>query len=346
MRKIVLFAITLIICIPLFAQDYKKLGDAKAAEGDYAGAAAMYEMGMENKDDECAFAYFKLLYYKKIEPQYSNQLYQIILPLTEKGRAEAQFYLGTMYENGMGVSLDREKAIEWYQKAAEQLYAVAILAVERLTPKEEPVMEVQKDTIAVVIPEKIVEVTPKIIPKAEPQTVKPIYTSSKTKLKTSFGIKGGVNLANISGADFSPKMKTGFHIGALLNMRFGALLGLQPELLFSQQGFKTNDDKCTFSYLSLPIMIKLYVSNGLHIAAGPYVSYMLSVSPETITVNGPKAVISDLKGGLDAGACLGVGFDTALGLTFSARYNLGLTKMANNLGWKNSVIAVSVGWMF
>ena len=346
MRKIVLFTVTLFICMPLLAQDYKKLGDAKAAEGDYAGAAAMYGMGVENKDDECALALFKLIYNKKIEAEYSGQLNQLIQPLALKGRAEAQFYLGAMYEHGIDVTLDRVKALEWYRKAAEQRYTDAIPAIERLTPKEEPVVEVKKDTIPVVIPEKIAEIPPKVIPKAEPETAKPIYTTPKSKLKTSFGVLGGLNLANISGADFSPKMKTGFHIGALLNIRFGALLGLQPELLFSQQGFKTNDDNCTFNYLSLPIMIKLYISNGLHIAAGPYFSYLLGVSPESITVNGPKAVISDLKGGLDAGACLGVGYDTALGLTVGARYMLGLSDLAGNIGWKNNVISVSVGWMF
>ena len=144
-----------------------------------------------------------------------------------------------------------------------------------------------------------------------------------------------------------------FHMGALLNIRFGyrtshssGVFGLQPELLYSRQGFKTNDDNCTFSYLTLPIMCKFYVVNGLHIVVGPYFSYLLGVSPESIVVNGPKVVISGLKGGVDAGVCMGAGFDTKMGATFGIRYTLGLSQVANNLNWKNRVLSTSLGWMF
>ena len=38
----------------------------------------------------------------------------------EQGDAEAQYNLGVMYENGQGVDVNYKKAIEWYEKAAEQ----------------------------------------------------------------------------------------------------------------------------------------------------------------------------------------------------------------------------------
>ena len=42
-----------------------------------------------------------------------------------KGHAPAQFHLGDMYRRGLGVDRDYAKAVEWYQKAADQEYAPA-----------------------------------------------------------------------------------------------------------------------------------------------------------------------------------------------------------------------------
>ena len=48
-----------------------------------------------------------------------------LLPLAEKGNAEAQNRLGVMYSNGWGVQQDNSEALKWYRKAAEQGHAVA-----------------------------------------------------------------------------------------------------------------------------------------------------------------------------------------------------------------------------
>ena len=38
----------------------------------------------------------------------------------EQKHANAQYYMGCMYENGYGVPKNTEEAIKWYQKAAAQ----------------------------------------------------------------------------------------------------------------------------------------------------------------------------------------------------------------------------------
>lgn len=40
-------------------------------------------------------------------------------PLADDGHAQAQFYLGFMYEKGQGVTADAASAAEWYRQAAE-----------------------------------------------------------------------------------------------------------------------------------------------------------------------------------------------------------------------------------
>lgn len=43
----------------------------------------------------------------------------------ENGYAEAQYYLGMMYDDGKGIGRDPALAAEWYRKAAEQGIAAA-----------------------------------------------------------------------------------------------------------------------------------------------------------------------------------------------------------------------------
>ncbi len=46
-------------------------------------------------------------------------------PLAEQGNANAQFFLGVMYDKGRGVTQDYAKAVKWFRKAAEQGHARA-----------------------------------------------------------------------------------------------------------------------------------------------------------------------------------------------------------------------------
>ncbi len=46
--------------------------------------------------------------------------YQLFFELADKGVAEAQINLGTMFENGQGVSQDFKEAVRWYRLAADQ----------------------------------------------------------------------------------------------------------------------------------------------------------------------------------------------------------------------------------
>ena len=175
-----------------------------------------------------------------------------------------------------------------------------------------------------------------------------------------FGVKAGLNLANISTGSsdisFSPGMKADFHAGVVGNFHFGyrnegspigtGMFGLQPELLYSRQGFTFDGNSYNFDYLTLPVMLKLYVTKDVNIEAGPFFSYLLGVSPNSTVIGGAQIALSDLKGGLDAGLGIGAGFEMKSGLTVGARYLLGLANMDENLSWKNNVVALSLGWLF
>jgi TPR repeat protein len=47
-------------------------------------------------------------------------------PLAEKGDANAQYFLGSMYEGGIGVSQNDKTAVKWWKLAAEQGHVNAL----------------------------------------------------------------------------------------------------------------------------------------------------------------------------------------------------------------------------
>jgi hypothetical protein len=179
-------------------------------------------------------------------------------------------------------------------------------------------------------------------------------------VKTTFGVKAGVNLSNIingqENLDFSPGMKADFHLGVVANLHFGyrdegspvgtGRFGLQPELLYSRQGFAVDDEAITFDYITLPVMARLYATKDIYVEAGPYFGYLLQLSANSTVIEGAQIDLSSLKGGIDFGAGVGAGYESRLGLIAGIRYQLGLSDMAGNLKWKNNVVALSLGWLF
>ena len=52
----------------------------------------------------------------------------------DQGYSDAQNYLGTMYENGLGVEKDKQEAYDLYKKAAAQGNVYAKNNANRLAP--------------------------------------------------------------------------------------------------------------------------------------------------------------------------------------------------------------------
>src|ERR671928_110647 len=54
-----------------------------------------------------------------------------------------------------------------------------------------------------------------------------------------FGIKGGINISNLnSNEGTQTSARTGFHVGVLANVPLGSGFSIQPEGVYSSQGFK------------------------------------------------------------------------------------------------------------
>lgn len=102
--------------------------------------------------------------------------------------------------------------------------------------------------------------------------------------KVTFGIKGGVNLSNVYDSnqkDFDTDAKFGLAAGVFLGLPLSTYVGLQPELLYSQRGYKETgslfDSKFTrtTNYLDVPLLLAIKPSPMLSLLAGPQFSFLL-----------------------------------------------------------------------
>jgi hypothetical protein len=105
------------------------------------------------------------------------------------------------------------------------------------------------------------------------------------------GIKAGANYSNVydtKGEDFKTDPKFGLATGVFISIPINKYVGLQPEVLFSQKGFKANGRFLnntytltrTTNYIDIPLLLALKVSSFVTIVAGPQYSYLISQKNE------------------------------------------------------------------
>ncbi len=102
-----------------------------------------------------------------------------------------------------------------------------------------------------------------------------------------FGLRAGVNFANVydtEGEDFTADGKVGFAGGAFLSIPIGKFLGVQPEVLFSQKGFKSSGTLLgqpysltrTSNWIDVPILLQIKPAQIITIVAGPQFAFHMS----------------------------------------------------------------------
>lgn len=110
------------------------------------------------------------------------------------------------------------------------------------------------------------------------------------------GVRAGLNYSNVwdeEGQDFTADPKAGFAGGVFVGIPIGKFLGVQPELLISQKGFRASGTIVgnTYSYtktttfLDVPLQVQLKPSPFVTILAGPQFSFLL-VENNRYTFNG------------------------------------------------------------
>lgn len=118
-----------------------------------------------------------------------------------------------------------------------------------------------------------------------------IAQSQDRRQNLELGAKAGINVSNVwdtEGQAFEADSKIGFAGGVFLGIPIGTLIGLQPEVLISQKGFKGSGMllsfpytfKRTTTYLDVPLQLQIKPSEFLTIVGGPQFSYLLNQKDE------------------------------------------------------------------
>lgn len=167
-----------------------------------------------------------------------------------------------------------------------------------------------------------------------------------------FGIKGGLNYSTVTKGNFEDGLdpRTSFYIGFVGEIPLiGNTISLQPEMLYSRQGFENNftllgtnyNEEYQVDYINIPVLLKLRAGNVLSFEAGPQFGLKIN---EKVVSNNSEVERNNINE-----------FDTALAggisLNFSeffltGRYTYSLNEIIKDSNSKNSVFQIGVGLRF
>ncbi len=163
----------------------------------------------------------------------------------------------------------------------------------------------------------------------------------------NLGLEAGANFTNFIGSGVSSlgsfnSNKLGFVGGGFLQLNFGDVLALRPELLYEQKGNQISGthSNVELDYVEVPVLLKL--STGIPVI-NPSVLLGPSFAWNTLAQsNGTN--ISGINSS-DIGLMAGLEFDLGKVL-ISGRYELGLDNVQSNTNVQNGTITVLAGYEF
>lgn len=183
------------------------------------------------------------------------------------------------------------------------------------------------------------------------RSVKNCYT------RFHLGIKVGANKSNVydtQGEAFQAESKYGFAGGAFLDIPLGRVLGIHPEVLYSQKGFKasgkitgTNYDLIrTTSFIDVPILLAVKPICPVTLFAGPQYSYLIHQTDVFAEGFNSSASSEEFKNENIRKNILGavVGLDVNIrNLVIGARYNVDM--LLNNGDGSSSAPRYKNTWL-
>ena len=145
----------------------------------------------------------------------------------------------------------------------------------------------------------------------------------------AIGIKGGVNIASLSG--FEGRSTISAHGGVFLHHTINKNWCFQPELLYSGEGQRYLsggvERTLALSYLQLPLMIQYYPAPQIYFEAGPQFGVLVSAQDKVDDAEEQINAKDDFTQAQVA-LGLGLGYKVSEQLILYGRYNFGLTDVS------------------
>lgn len=190
-------------------------------------------------------------------------------------------------------------------------------------------------------------------------------TSSSRATDVKFGIRAGANLSNITkdgDDDFTSGSKMGINAAVFLDLPLASVFSIQPELQFSQKGFKSTGSflgnpyeyKYTSNFIEIPVLAKIKPAAGFGILVGPQFSFLTSTKTKFSTGNSAyEEIVKEENDNLRKNLLGGViGLEASTGnFVVDLRYSMDFQQnrgdgTSTTPRYKNNVIGLSVGMTF
>ncbi|MBP5509270.1 MAG: PorT family protein [Prevotella sp.] len=142
-------------------------------------------------------------------------------------------------------------------------------------------------------------------------------------------------------------MEVGYYVSEPFALTAGLLVSLQGSNYKDEEYFK--DQKTTMTYLNVPLLANYYVAPGFAIKAGIQPGFLLGRkskgSEKVLLIQWEDYEITDTEGlkKLDLSIPIGLSYEFS-NIVIDARYNLGLTKIIEDVKAKNSVFMLTLGY--
>lgn len=173
-------------------------------------------------------------------------------------------------------------------------------------------------------------------------------TQAQKRATARFGLKGGLNVSTLAGDGVDATPAIGGHIGGLVDIKIANKFSIQPELLLSLQGAKSeysyttggysysSEDKIALTYLNFPVIAKFWVLPNLSLEAGPQIGILVSAQDKYTEVENDGGVVTrvsrkeSIKGGLttaEAAFDLGASYYFTDNIFLTGRFCLGVSSI-------------------
>jgi len=173
-----------------------------------------------------------------------------------------------------------------------------------------------------------------------------------------FGVKGGVNVANVdlSGDEGAPSFdpRIGLVAGGFVRMPLTSWLAVQGEGLYAEKGARFVDTgvdaKLLLTYLEVPVLARIRLSRLFYATAGPAMGFLLQAKARTRFSGATEDIdVSDDVQSFDFGIAMGGGVELGR-LIFDGRYTLGLRDAdkdtTDTSTMKNRTLSFTAGFRF
>ena len=146
--------------------------------------------------------------------------------------------------------------------------------------------------------------------------------------------------------------RVGFAGGIEAEYGIAKNFGLTAGLLYSMQGASVKDaegdPKLEMNYVNIPILVNAYVAKGLALKAGIQPAFNVSnkVKVDGISIDYDKYAPegAEIKT-FDFSIPVGISYEY-MNVCLDARYNIGVSKIADGDAGRNSVFQITLGYKF